>query len=267
MPAAARSYRRYHAAHEALKGAVMNAPVIGHNRPPSPIETAIECATDLAAFVDKNPVYVAERGVEWKTHLDRAKTTIKTLEDARTALVKPLNDQVKAINAEHKAASTKLETVASLVEGAIKRHLAEEEARRKAAALEAARLAAEAERIAREKDRKAREEAENAALGDLDAAPAAAAIDAEQAIRDADATARIAQLAERDAANVRQGGGFGRAVSLRTVKVLSIGSIVPAVRAMADDEDLREAILTAARRYRKTFGELPPGIEESEVRQ
>ncbi len=243
------------------------ANMIGHNRPPSPIETALECAADLAAFVDANPVYDPARGVEWKTHHDRAKTTLKVLDDARTALVKPLNDQVKAINAEHKAAEAKLTAVFDLVAGAIKRHLAEEEARKKAAALEAARLAAEADRIAREAARKAREEAENAALGDLDAAPAAAAIDADQAIRDAEARARIAQLAERDAANVRQGGGFGRAVSLRTVKVLSIGSIVPAVRAMADDEDLREAILTAARRYRKKFGELPPGIEESEVRQ
>ena len=266
MPAAARSYRRYHATHDALKGAIMHA-TIGHNQPPSPIETALECATDLAAFVDANPVYQPDRGNEWKTHLDRAKATLKTLEDARTKLVKPLNDQVKAINAEHKGAAEKLERVAKLVEKAIKDHLAEEERKRAAAAVEAARIAAGAARAAAEAERRAREEAENAALGDLDAAPAGAAIDAEESVRDAIAAARVAQLARRDAENVRLGGGFGRAVGLRTVTVLRVVDIVPAVRAMADDEALVEAVLTAARRYQKTWDTLPPGIEAEQVRQ
>lgn len=284
MPAAARTYRRYHDKHQALREAVMskqdirayNAEVakhngavarMGHNGPPSPIETALECADDLAAFVDANPVYDPERGDEWKRHLDRAKATLKTLEDARTKLVKPLNDQVKAINAEHKAASEKLDKVAGLIERAIKDHLRREEERRRAEAAEAARIAAEAARAALEAERKAHEEAENAALGDLDAAPAAAAVDADQALRDAINAARIKQLAERDAENVRLSGGFGRAVSLRTVEVLRVVDLIPAVRAMADDEDLIAAVLTAARRFRTTWNELPPGIEAEKVRQ
>ena len=68
-----------------------------------------------------------------------------------------------------------------------------------------------------------------------------------------------ASIAERDA-NVRIGGGFGRAASLRTKEMLILDDAIKAIIAIGVTDDIKEAILKSARAFRKLNGRLPAGI-------
>jgi molecular chaperone DnaK len=140
-----------------------------------------------------------------------------------------------------------------------------EEDRKAREAEEKRRALAEAERLAREAEAKEREAIENARAGDLDADRVGATIEADAAFSRFETASREAARAERDT-KVKVGGGFGRAASLRSVEELVIEDAGAAVSAMAGDQDLDDAIRTAARRFRKEWGELPPGITARTVR-
>jgi len=243
-----------------------NLAKIGGNNPPSALDTARDTLSDLVKYGDETPVcQTHEKAGEIKLMVDRGKLALKEADAERDGKVRPLNESVKATNAEYKTVSAPLETAVKALEGKIKDFLRREEDERRRKAEEARRAAEEAERLAREAEAREREAAENAAAGDIDAAPITATLEADAAFSEYEKASRIAAIAERDA-KVKVAGGFGKAMSLRTVERLVITDISAAAKAMADDADLLGAIETAARRYRKTWGDLPAGIEARQER-
>lgn len=245
-----------------------NVAAIGHNQPPTALDLARQALPSITKWADENAVCLdAETASKHKEKADQVRLTIKDIDDERTSIVKPLNDRVKSINALYKEVSTELEALRTAIERPMKAFLRAEEDRRIREAEEARRKAEEAERLAREAEAREREAMQNAAQGDLDAAPATATIEADQAFSRFERSARDAQRAMRDAENVRIGGGIGRAASLRTVEELHVIDAVEAVREMFHDATLMDDIIKAARRFRKDRGRLPKGIEAEQVRK
>lgn len=233
---------------------------IPNSQTPS-LDAASETLLELQAFTDTNPAVTNDDEAQaLNLYLSRARLAIKDADDERDKAVRPLNDQVKAVNAKYGAVTKPIDGLIKLMKDRLARYIQAVEAERARVAREAAERAAEAERVAREAERAEREAIEAANAGDLDANAGTATILADQAFADAQRAAREAERAERDI-RVKVTGGFGRAVSMRTVEVLTITNIEAACRAMSGDDDLIEAIKTAARRYRKQWGDLPPGIK------
>lgn len=239
---------------------------IGHNNPPSALALAVEAITDLRIFANDHPAITDHDGAKAANlQISRGKLILKDLDAERRSRVDPLNVEVKAINAEVKTVSDPLEKTVAAIEAPLKAFLRAEEERRLREAEEVRRAAAEAERIAREAEAREREAIENAAAGDLDADRIGATLEADAAFSRFEHANRAAARADRDT-KVRVGGGLGRAASLRTVEELVITDAAAAIAAMSGDVDLEDAIRTAARRFRKEWGELPPGISSQKVR-
>jgi len=247
----------------------MNA-LVGHNNPPGAIELAEPTIEALSQFLKDFPVIANEEEArEAKPHLDRMAAALKAIDDERKAKVGPLNEQVTAINAEyhrwHNASSKSGVWDKLLIElrSRLTVFARKLEAERQAAA-EAARAAAvEAERKTREAEEREREAAATTAAGVCDVDIAAASREANQAFRDFGKANRAFQLAERER-RVRIGGGFGKVSTLRNKEILTVTDWKAAISEMTDDGELpaviSDAILTAARAYRKAFDQLPAGI-------
>ena len=239
---------------------------IGHNNPPSALDRAAETITDLRSFANDHPAITDyDTAKAANLQISRGKAVLKDLDAERRSKVDPLNAEVKTINGESKTVADPLEKTVAAIEAALKAFLRAEEERRGREAEEARRTAAEAERIAREAEAREREAIESAAAGDLDADRIGATLEADAAFSRFERATRDAVRADRDT-KVRVGGGLGRAASLRTVEELIITDAAAAVAAMAGDADLEDAIRTAARRFRKEWGELPPGVSSQKVR-
>lgn len=237
------------------------APAPGHNHPPGPIEDAKIAITDLSRFLAACPVIESEdQARQGKLHVDRTRATLGAMETARDASVRPLNEQVRDINAEFKAASVPLTKVLDEVRARLTAFAKAEETKREAAA-EAARASAfEAERIAREAEDREREVKENATFGEI-ADVGQAIVDADRAFSEFEARTREASRAERET-NVRIGGGFsGRALSMRKKETLVLESYGLAMKAIGPNPKIEEAILSAARDYRTEHGSLPNGVK------
>ena len=56
------------------------------------------------------------------------------------------------------------------------------------------------------------------------------------------------------------GGGFDKSASLRNVETLHLDSYGKALKAIGPHPRIEEAILSAARDYRKQYGALPDGV-------
>jgi hypothetical protein len=239
---------------------------IGHNNPPSALARAAQAITDLRSFANDHPgVTDHEQAKAANLQISRGKAALKELDAERRSKVDPLNAEVKTINGEFKAVSEPLEKTVEAIEAPLKTFIRAEEERRRREAEEARRRAEEAERIAREAEAREREAIENAAAGDLDADRVGATLEADAAFSRFEQANRAAARSDRDT-KVKVGGGLGRAASLRTVEELVITDAAAAVTAMTGDVDLASAVITAARRFRKDWGELPPGISSQKVR-
>jgi hypothetical protein len=219
--------------------------------PKTAIELAAEAVADLAAWANDNPtVSNAEQAKAAELQVKRGTEALRVLEAERDGKVSPLNEKVKLINGAYKAAKAPLDIAVETIDGPRKAWLRAEEDRRIKAA-EAARAAkAEAERIAREAEARERAAIEDAAAGVAEANVVDMTVHADQSFNDFERASRFAARAERDS----------KVKGLRTTEVLEVKNIAAASAAMADDLDLIEAIKTAARRYRKTWGDLPPGV-------
>lgn len=246
----------------------------GHNRPPGPIELAADTIDALNEFMRDNPVIADEESArKAKLLCDRAKAALDELESERDKSVRPLNEKVSEINAKYKAlhnTDPKKPGTYDRVFVELKARLAafilkQEEIRRKAAEAAAA-AAAEAERIAREADERDRQARENAAAGELDVDIVAATQEADSAFTEYERASRFAERAERDT-KVKLGGGFGKAASLRTVETLHLNSYNLAIKAIGPHPKIEEAILSAAREYRKAHGSLPDGVTATQERK
>lgn len=243
-------------------------PPAGHNSPPECIDFAREAMTGLSQFLADNPVIEnEEQARKAKAEVDRVRATMGEAESERDKKVRPLNEQVSAINAEYKA----VHNTDSKRPGSLDRLLAELLARmtvfakaeetRRAKEAEAKRVAAElAEMEARLAEQREREANENAAAGELDIDLAGVVTDADEAFADFQRSERTAARAEREVP-VRVGGGFsGRALSMRTSETLQLDDAGVAIKETGVTEKIETAILSAARDYRRLNGKLPAGV-------
>jgi hypothetical protein len=246
---------------------------IGHNQP-SPDDLAADAMRDLSAWMGEHPVIQTEDDARTaKLLLDRAKGCAGDIEAERDKKVRPLNDEIAAINAEYKAVHNtdkkkpgRLDRVVNELRSRLTDYLAREEAERIRKAEEARKAADEAERIAREAEQREREAIENAKAGELGVDVTQVVVEADSRFADFKKADREARRAERDM-NVRIGGGFGKATSLRSVETLSLTDPVAALQAVGVTEKITDAILSAARDFRKQNGLLPAGVTSAITRQ
>ena len=248
------------------------SPGAGHNHPPSAIELAKLTIEALGAFLQDHPVIVNEAEArEAKLIKDRADMALREVEAERDAHVRPLNEEVASINTVyHRWHNTNpkkpgtWDTLLSELRVRLTAYVSAEERRRQAAAEAARRLAAEAAckaREAEERERAAAAEARDGVCTDI----AAMTAEADHAFAQFERAERQAIRAQ-EATHVRLTGGFGKAASLRTHEILAVTDWRAAIEEMGLTDPLREAIITAARAYRKAFGELPDGISRTKER-
>ncbi len=232
----------------------------GHNKPPGMIETAEETTSAISSWMAENPVIESEeQAKEAKLFLDRGKLAIEDMEDERDKLVRPLNETVKAINDKYRPVREGLDGLVQNLWTRIRHYLRLEEQRKQAIALEEARRADEL-RQAAEKALQAKEEAEEAAkVGELgvDLAPIAKA--AQEAVQVAKVAERTAARAERETA-VKVSGGFTRAIGLRSKEEYIVTNAVKAIEVLGATDEIKAAIVKAARAYRKLHNQLPAGV-------
>lgn len=248
----------------------------GHNQPPSALDLAIEPVKDMSLWLERNPVIqTEEKAKEAKVLVDRVVEALRETEAERDSKVRPLNEQVAAINAKYKSVHNTdprkpglSDKILNELKNRIQTFLLAEEAKKQAALEEARRAAEEAERLAREAEAKERDAKEDAKMGvETDVAKATAEADA--AFTRFTKADRAVARAEKDT-KVKVAGGFGRAVSFRAHEVLSVASMADAHKAleiMGLTKDIEDAIIKSAREYRKVFEELPDGITVSHERK
>lgn len=234
--------------------------MLGHNNPPSPIDYAREAMADLNLFLTDNPVI--ENGQQAQTgalFVERTRKTIADMEDARKAEVGPLNEQVKGINERYRAARSPLENILNELRRRLTSFAAREEAKRIRAA-EEARLAAEAaEMEARRAEEAEREAKANASFGEVTDV-AAAIIEADQKFAAYEKAGRAVAVAERDTTVRLPSQLGGRALSMREQETLILDDPLTVIDHVGVTEKIRDAVLSAARDYRRKNGKLPPGV-------
>lgn len=232
----------------------------GHNNPPDMTATAGETAKDLSGWMADNPVIeTEEQAREAKVFVDRGILCVKDLEDERKGKTAPLNEQVKTINDYYRAPRELIQGVVDELKSRCDSFLLREEAKRQAIAAEAARVAEEAERNAREAERLEREAIDDANAGVVGLDIADVTTRANDAFAGFEKAARAAALAERET-KVKIGGGFTRALGLRSREILYVYNAETAVAVLGATTDITEAILRSARAYRKIHNELPMGV-------
>lgn len=238
----------------------MSLAVVGHNQPPSPLDLARDETVALSQFLADHPVIENEdQARNAKSFVDRTRATLGSLETERDGKVRPLNDQVSQINTAYKAVTGPLSRVLNELRGRLTVFARAEEARREAIAAEARRKAELAEMEARVAEQREQDLKANATLGEV-VNVGQAIVEADQKFSAFEQADRAATRAERDA-HVRIGGGFsGRALSMRTQEILILDDAHQAITAIGVTEKIREAILSAARDYRKASGILPSGV-------
>jgi hypothetical protein len=233
---------------------------LGHNNPPSPIEIATGTTADLSRWMADHPAIRDEAAARaGKLLVDRAKAGLDEMEAERDGLVRPLNEQVKAINDRYRPARTSLEKLADELKKRLSAYARALEIERVRKAEEARKVAEQAEQAAREAEQREREAIEEADQGvcDVDLGTATQEADAAfAAFRKADHTAA---RAERDS-HIRVTGGFGKAMGLRDRETLTVADWQAAITELGLTDLIRDAILTSARAYRKNFRELPEGV-------
>lgn len=235
-------------------------PEAHHNNPPDAIDLMLESYDTLNAWLMENPVIQTEQQAkEGKLLVDRVKISLDEVEKERDGLVRPLNSQVRGINERYKNAVAPVSKIKEALIGRLSDYaLALERERLRVA--EETRLAAEkAEAAAREAERLEKEAKENAAAGELGVSIADATTLADAAFSEYQKASREAARAQRDT-KVKVTGGFSRAIGLKEKETLVLEDVSLVLSFMEITPDITEAVLKAARAYRKIHGELPPGI-------
>lgn len=237
----------------------------GHNQPPSQIEFTEETTKTLGEWIKEHPVIENEEDARaGKLLVDRAKNCVKDLEDERDGQVRPLNTQVKEINARYQAPRKSLEQTTAILLSRLDTYAKNLEQERIRAAEEARRIAEEAARKAHEAEnaeRLAREEASHGVTTDV----AATSLAADAAFSEYKKAAAQARLAEKET-KVRITGGFNRALGIRDRETLILVDAIKAINDMGVTERITEAILTDAREYRHITGDLPEGVSVKKER-
>ena len=232
----------------------------GHNKPPEVLELAKDVFRQITQWFKEHPKVSSEKDArEIKLQIDRAKLCLKDLEDERDGKVRPLNEQVGAINARYKEVKLPLGNILDNLLKTLDSFIEAERVRREKVAEEARRAAEEAERKAREAERIEREKMEDAILDE--------AVDVEEYTEVADVAfgeferaARAALRAQEDT-RVKVVGGLGRAITQREREVLEVEDPIALLKEMGLPENVKLAMLTAARAFKKVNGRYPKGIK------
>ena len=230
------------------------------NNPPGAIERSADTLAALNAFLAAHPVIQEQaEATEAARLIKQGKAAHDEMEAERDSRVRPLNEQVKAINAAYASPKAVLQKVRDELAKRTTAYTHAEEQRRLREAAEKRRAAEEAERLAREAEAREREAQEDAAGGVIGVDLASTTAEADAAFRDFGKAQREAARAERDAP-VKLATGFGRALSMRTKETLTVTDHVAAVKAIGLTPKIEEAIQAGARAYRQEWDELPPGV-------
>lgn len=253
--------------------------VIGANRPPGALELAKPTFDELGQLLNDFPVITNEdEARKAKLIADRVYLALKGVEEERDSKVRPLNEQVSAINAEyHRWFSTNDRkpgiwgTLLKELKGRLTSYARAEERKRWEAAEAAVKAAEEAAREAKEAEGRERAAAEEAAQGICDTNFAAAHTEAVERFLDYERADRISQRALQNT-KVRIGGGFGRVSTLRDKEVLTVTDWKAAIEEICGDQEepppsIVSAILIEARAYRKVTHRLPAGIHSEMERK
>lgn len=241
-------------------------PRIGDNNPPTTIEFAGETTSALSEWLAEHPVISTEDDArEGKLLCDRARDSVADMEAERAKLVGPLRQQVEEINDRYRSPRTVLESTLHLLMMRLNQFTEAEEARRIEEADKKRRALEAAEAAAKEAERLEQESQEAAAAGVLGIDVAATTSQADAAFALYKQAKRESALADRET-HVKIGGGFRRALSARNKETLTVDDWREAIDFMGLTDGIRDAILTAARAYRKEFKELPPGVSASHDR-
>jgi hypothetical protein len=233
---------------------------IGANHPPSLIDFAHKAIAAVSDWMKDHPtVETPDDARAAKACIDRARTALDEMERERDALVRPLNQEVSEINGRYKPARTSLEKLTQELKDRLTAYAKALEAAR-LQALEEARAAKEAaEALARAAEAKEREAFDDAKFGVCGVDLGEATMEADAAFREFERAERTEARAEKET-HVRIAGGYGKAMGLRTKETLCVADWKAAIEEIGLTEPLKEAIITAARAYRKAMGELPAGI-------
>lgn len=244
--------------------------VPGNNEPPTTKDHAWSTYRDVSGFLAETPVIQDEDTARSaKLFWDRAKIALDEMEVDRDSQVRPLNEKVRGINAGFKEVRDPLTKLKDELQSRMAAFALAEE-KRKAAEAEALRVAVrEAERVAREAEAREREAIANASEGEFTDVGDAIG-EANDAFAAYEKTRREAARAERDVKG-RIGGGLGRAFSVKTKETLLLTDAVKALAAIVAaagsvPAKVEEALLSAARAHRTTFGSLPAGVSVEHVR-
>lgn len=238
-----------------------NLPNRDHNNPPEVIDLASDVVQNISAFMAEMPVVGSEdaaRGM--KLQIDRVKLCVKDLEAERDGKVRPLNEQVDAINSRYRKPRTMLGNLLSEMLKRVHDFVKKEEHIRAMVALEAERKAREAERAAIEAERIERERLDDAAKGEIGINVAEVTADADEAFEAYERAERQAIIARKDI-HLKIGGGLSRAIGVKEREILSVKEPFLAMMMMGVTPDIEEAILKSARAWRKVHGKLPDGID------
>lgn len=248
----------------------------GNNNPPEEPKSALELAREGFGVVSKAlediPVVQTEdESLRMKAQIDLLKGYADGMETERDGKVRPLNTTVAGINADYKKVSEPIKKLREIALDRLTAFALAEEKRREAIAEAARQEAIAAEKAARAAEALEKEAVENAEAGECVDVGAVVA-KADEAFSEYGFAARTATRAEK-ATHVKIGAAPGaRALSIRTKEELRIDDAKKALAAILKAGDgglpdkLAEALLSAARDYRKLKSKLPDGISSHQVR-
>lgn len=244
------------------------APVVAD--PAKPQSPAINSARDnyihVAAFLENTPVIETPVAAATAANfMEQARKTIQDIEAERRTQVDPLNATVKGINDTYRRPRETIEGLLAELQRRMTAFARAEEHRRQDEAQKLAQAAAEAEGLARAADAAERAAVDDANCGVI--TDVAGAIANADKLFDGFLKADRAATRAENAIPVRLDGKLGRRVSMRAVETLLPEDPYAAILEMGISEKLSEAILTAAREYRKDTGKLPAGITAERERK
>lgn len=230
------------------------------NNPPAMTELASETMREISAWMAEAPVIETEEVArQAKLLLDRGKLCLADLRDEYKQRAAPFKAEIARLNDDYSPKGTALGAVLDELSARLTDFIREEERKRIEIANEARRVAREAEQRARATEAAEQAAIRSAGVGELGVDIAAHVVATEDTYRDAETKIRQAALAERET-QVRIGGGFKRATTLRKKETLILVDAISAINEIGVTEDIREAILKSARTYRKLRGTLPKGV-------
>lgn len=247
--------------HEALHEASQRRLGVGGNRPPGPIDSAIEAMAELSTFTEDNPVIQNfDQAKGYAAYIERTRVALNAMESERKPLADPLNEQLERINKPYRLVRQPLEKLYDLAKGRLSKYNnAVEAARLK----EAQRLREEAE--AQEAAARQAEADEQEAIANAEAGECT---DVGGAIAEADGAFKGFQKADRAAATAERNVPVriasvmgGKALSMRTAEVFIVEDACAAITIMGLSDDLKKQIIKDAKRFREATGELPDGVK------